>query len=101
MNTRTVNVRRIFFVNRYSVRAENLAFHHFGKAQNGIQWRPQFVAHLRKKARFGDVGRLCAMSRLVGYCLGLLKFADQGILFGASFQRPSVVECSRWANKVK
>ena len=47
----------------------------------------QLVAHLRQKARLGDVGGFGAMARFVGDRLGLFELADQRVLFGARFQR--------------
>jgi hypothetical protein len=34
----------------HRVTAEDLALHHFGKTEDGVQRRAQFVAHLRQEA---------------------------------------------------
>ena len=81
-----VNVGGIFLINRHSMRAENLAFHHFGKTQDRIQGCPQFVAHLRQKPRFRNVSRFGAMSSFIGDRFRLLEFADQGVFFCARLQ---------------
>ena len=84
---RIVNIGRIFLVNRDRVGAENFTFHHLGESEDGIERRPQFVAHLRQKPRLRDVGRFRAMACLVGYRFRLLKLADQRVFFGAHLQR--------------
>ena len=56
MHAGIVDVGGIFLVGRHRVRAENLALHHFGKAEDGVERRAQLVAHLREEARLGDVG---------------------------------------------
>ena len=45
------------------------------------------MTHLGKKARLGDVGSLGAPARLVGDGLGGFEFAEQGVFFGARFNR--------------
>ena len=82
-----MDVAGIFLVDRHRMRAENLALHHLGEAEDGVERRAQFVAHLREEARFRDIGGFGAMPRLVGDRLGLLELADQRVLFGARFQR--------------
>ena len=82
-----VDVVGIVLVGRHRMRSENLVLHHFGEAENGVERRAQFVAHLREEARLGDVGGLGAVARFVGNGLGLFQFADQHVLFGARLQR--------------
>jgi hypothetical protein len=65
---------------------EDLALHHFGEAENGVQRCAQFMAHLREEARLGDIGGFGAVARFIGDGLGLFEFADQGVLLGAGFQ---------------
>ena len=51
-----MDVSRIFLVDGDRMGAEDLAFHHFRKPKDGVQRRPQLVAHLRQEPRLGDVG---------------------------------------------
>ena len=69
------------------MRAENFALHHFGEAENGVERRAQFMAHLREEARLGDIGGFGAVARFVGNRFGLFEFADQHVLLGARLQR--------------
>ena len=66
MHAGIMDVAGVFLVHGRAVRAEKLALHHLGKAEDGIERRPQFMAHLRQKVRFGDVGALRTAARLVG-----------------------------------
>ena len=74
------------------MRTEDLVLHHFGKAEDGIERSAQFVAHLGKKARLGDVGGFGAVACLVGNRLGLFQFADQRVFLGACLQRRKAEE---------
>jgi hypothetical protein len=65
MHTGIMNVAGIFLVHRRAVRTENLALHDLGKTEDGVERRPQFVAHLCEKARFGDIGALGPTPRLI------------------------------------
>ena len=87
MHAGAMNVAGIILVHRHRMRAENLALHHFGKAENGVERRAQFVAHLRQEPRFRDIGGFGAAPRLVRYRFRLFEFADQRVLFGAGFKR--------------
>ena len=87
MHTGIMNVAGIVLVHRHGVHAENLALHHLGEAEDGIERRAQLVAHLCQEARLGDVGGFRAAARLVGDRLRLLELADQRVLFRARFQR--------------
>ena len=87
MHARIVNIGGIFLVNRNGVHAENFALHHFGKSEDRVQRRAQFVAHLREEPRLRDVGGLGAVARLVGDRFRLLKLADQRVLFSARLER--------------
>ena len=78
-----VDVGRIFLVGRHDVRAEQLALHHFGKAEDRVERRAQFVAHRREEARFREIGFLRAVARLVRYGLRLFEFGDQLVLLRA------------------
>jgi hypothetical protein len=69
------------------VRSEYFAFHHLGEAQNRVQRRAQFVAHLRQETRLGDIGGLGMAPCFVRLGLGLFEFADQRILFGPRLER--------------
>ena len=82
-----VNVGGIFLVGRHRMLAEHFRLHHFGEAENGVERRAQFVAHLREEARLGDIGGFGAAARFVGDRLGLFELADQRVLFGARHQR--------------
>ena len=73
------------------MRPENLALHHLGEAEDGVERRPQLMAHLREEARLGDVGGFGAAARLVGNGLGLLELADQRVFLRARFSVASVV----------
>ena len=83
----TVDVAGIFLVRRHRVGAENLALHHFGEAEDGVEWRAQLVAHLGEEARLGDIGGFGAPARLVGNRLRLFELADQRVLLRARFER--------------
>ena len=51
-----VDMVAVINVSRCAQLAENLLLHHFGKADDGIKGRPQFMAHIGQKARFCEVG---------------------------------------------
>ena len=87
VNARIMDVGGIFLVDRHRMRAKNFALHHLGEAEDRVQRRSQLMAHLRQKARLGDVGGFGAVPRFVRDRLGLFEFADQRVLFGARFQR--------------
>ncbi len=87
MHAGVMDVGGVVLVDRHGMATEDLALHHFGKAENGVQRRAQFMAHLREEARLGDIGGFGAVARFVGDGLGLFEFADQGVLLGAGFQR--------------
>src|SRR5262249_33781345 len=80
-------IRGILPVGGYCVRTEYFSLHHLGKAKNGIEWRAQFVAHLGKKSRLGDVGSFCSPARFIGNRLRLLKFTNQRIFLRRRCQR--------------
>ncbi len=61
-----VDVVRVFLVGRHGVRPENLALHHLGEAEDGVERRAQLVAHLREELRLRDVRAFGAAARLVG-----------------------------------
>ena len=82
-----VDVVGIFLVGRHRMRAEHLALHHFGEAENGVERRAQLVTYLREEARLGNVRRLGAVARLIRNRFRLFEFADQHVLFGARLQR--------------
>ena len=67
--------------------AEHLRLHHLGEAENGIERRAQFMAHLGEEARLGDIGGFRAHARLVGDGFRLFELADQRVFFRARFQR--------------
>ncbi|MGY3459866.1 hypothetical protein ACVWW5_005316 [Bradyrhizobium sp. LM3.4] len=69
------------------MRAKNLALHHLGEAKDRVQRRAQLVAHLREKARLGDVGGFGAVTGFVRDRLGLFELADQRVLLGARLER--------------
>ena len=87
MHAGRMNVAGIFLVGRDLMFAEHFGLHHFGETENGVEWRAQFVAHLRQEARLGNIGGLGALACFVGNHLGLFEFADQRVFFGARFQR--------------
>ena len=82
-----VDVAGILLVGRHVVRAENLALHDLGEAEDGIERRAQLVAHLGEKTRLRDVGGFGAAPRLVGDRLRGFELADQRVLLGARFKR--------------
>ena len=82
-----MDVGGIVLVDRNGVGAKNFALHHFREAENGIERSAQLVAHLREEARLRHVGGFGTVAGFVRDRLGLLEFADQGVLFGAGFQR--------------
>ncbi len=86
MHAGIMDVGGIFLVDRHRMRAENLALHHLGEAEDGVQRRAQLVAHLREEAGFGDVGGFGAVACFVRDRLGLFQLADQGVFLGACFQ---------------
>ena len=45
-----MDVAGIILVHRHAVRSENLAFHHFGEAEDGVERRAQLMAHLGEEA---------------------------------------------------
>ena len=53
---RAVNVVDVFAVGVVADRAEDLRFHHFGKAEDGIERRAQFMAHVREEPRLRPGG---------------------------------------------
>ena len=67
-------------------RAEQLALHHLGEAEDGVERRAQLVAHGGEEARLGDVGGLRAPARLVGDRFLLLDLGDQRVLLGAELE---------------
>ena len=69
------------------MRAEHFGLHHLGEAEDGVERRPQFVAHLGEELRLGDVGAFRAPPRVVGYQFRLFELADQRVLLGARHQR--------------
>ena len=82
-----VDVVGIVLVGGHRMRAEDLALHDFGEAENGVERRAQFMAHLREEARLGDIGGFGAVARLVRNRFRLFEFADQHVLLGARLQR--------------
>src|ERR1700737_5524483 len=50
----------IFLVGCDGVRSEQFAFHNFGKPENGVERRAQFMAYRREEAGFGEICRLGA-----------------------------------------
>ena len=67
--------------------AEQFGLHHFGKAEDGIERRAQFMAHRGEEARFGEIGFFGPPPCLVGIGLGLFEFGDQRFLFHAEGER--------------
>ncbi len=61
-----VDVLRIGFVGRVLDRPEYFGAHHLGKAQDRIQRRAQFMAHIGQEFRFRQIGGLGAAPRFVG-----------------------------------
>src|SRR5712691_4412277 len=57
MHAARVDILDIGLVFRVVDRAQQLALHHLGKGNDGIQWRAQLVAHHREEPRFGAVRR--------------------------------------------
>ena len=66
MHAGIMDIGGIFLVSRHRVLAEDFRLHHFGEAEDGVERRAQFVAHLREEARLRDVGGFRALARLVG-----------------------------------
>ena len=66
-----VHVMGVIHIFRLADGSEQLFLDDFGKAQNRIQWRAQFVAHAGQKFGLGAIG-------FVGGALGAVEFADQG-----------------------
>ena len=62
MHAGRMNVGGIFLVGRDLMFAEHFGLHHFGETENGVEWRAQFVAHLRQEARLGNIGGLGALA---------------------------------------
>ena len=60
--------------------AEELGLHHFGEAENGIERRPQLMAHRREETRFGEIGLLGAQAGDVAVDLRLFELGDQLVL---------------------
>jgi hypothetical protein len=63
-------------------RAEHLAAHDLGEAEDGIERGSQFMAHRGQETRFGEIGFLGAAAGFVGDGIGDLEFGDQVILLG-------------------
>jgi hypothetical protein len=78
----TVDVADIFLVAGILDRAEHLARHHLGEAQNCIERRSQFMAHRGKETGLGEIGFLGAAAGFIGDGLGDLQFGDEVILLG-------------------
>ncbi len=75
------DVVTIFLVFFRSQRSEHAAFHDLGKADDGVERRAQFVAHIGEEFGFGLVGFLGAV-----LFPGIL-FGEVGELDGLAFQR--------------
>ena len=74
MHAALVDISDIGLVFLVRERAQYLALHHLGKADDGIQWRAQLVAHHREKTRFGAArrfGRLLGEAQRFIRCLAL------------------------------
>ena len=69
------------------MRSEQLAFHDFRKAENGVERRAQFMAHRGEEAGFGEICLLGAAAGQIAVRLGLFEFGDQFVLFGLKRQR--------------
>src|SRR5215510_3073790 len=76
MHARVMNIGRIFPVGRNRMRAEYLSLHDLGETKNSVKRRAQFVTHLGKESRLGDVGGLGTPTRFVGDRRRLLQFSD-------------------------
>src|SRR5262249_12368787 len=76
MHARVMNIGRIFPVSRNRMRAEYLSLHDLGETKNSVKRRAQFVTHLGKESRLGDVRGLGAPTRFVGDRLRLFQFSD-------------------------
>jgi hypothetical protein len=87
MHAGIMDVGGIVLVGRHRMRPEDLALHHLGEAEDGVERRAQLMAHLCEKARLGDVGGLGAAARLVGDRFRLLELADECILLRARLER--------------
>ena len=72
-----VDVADIGAVLLVAERAQHLAQHHLGKADDRVQGRAQLVAHGREKAGFGLVGRLGLFLGLAQRLVGRLAVALQ------------------------
>ena len=79
-----VNVTAIFGVLLDGI-AEGAGFDDFRKAQNGVQRRAQFVAHIGQEGRFGAAGGFRPVARLVRNFLGALQVFDQACALPLQF----------------
>ena len=76
MIARLVDQPRIFQIARSAERAEHLVRHHFGEADDGVERRAQFVAHIGEEARLGAVGLFGEIARLDQFALVGLALGD-------------------------
>ena len=82
-----MDVGRIIAIDRHAVLAEELAFHDFGKPQNGIERGAELVAHRGQKAALGQARLLGTPPRFIRVQLRLLEFDDQVVLLRLKRQR--------------
>ena len=88
-----VDVARIFAVGLVAHRPEHLVGHHLGEAEDGVERRPQLMAHRGEEARLGEVGFLGAAARLVRHRLGRLQLGDQRVLLACGRTAASAPIC--------
>ena len=78
---RTVDVAAIFRILLDRFGAHRLGVDDLRKAQNGVQRRAQFVAHIGEEFRLGAAGGFGAFARRIRSILGRLEFVDQSAAF--------------------
>jgi hypothetical protein len=54
-----------------------IAFHDFGKAENGVERRAQLMAHRGEETGFGEICGLGAAAGQIAICLGLFELRDE------------------------